>query len=61
MLRRRVGLRVDGMAGVRRYSVAEIRPAGTVPGVLAITADECRLLDLRELLADRPANRRRDL
>ena len=28
---------------------------------LAITADECRLLDLRELLADRPANRRRGL
>jgi purine-binding chemotaxis protein CheW len=59
--RRRVGLRVDGMAGVRRYTVAEIRPAGAVPGVLAITADECRLLDLRELLADRPANRRREL
>jgi len=59
--RRRVGLRVDGMAGVRRYTVAEIRPAGTVPGVLAITGDECRLLDLRELLADRPAHRRPDL
>lgn len=59
--RRRVGLRVDGMAGVRRYTVAEIRPAGTVPGVLAITADECRLLDLRELLADRHAHRRPDL
>ena len=53
--RRRVGLRVDGMAGVRRYTVAEIRPGGSVPGVLAVTADECRLLDLRGLLADRPA------
>lgn len=53
--RRRVGLRVDGMAGVRRYTVAEIRPASAVPGVLAIAGDECRLLDLRELLADRPA------
>jgi chemotaxis signal transduction protein len=59
--RRRVGLRVDGMAGVRRYTVAEIRPATAIPGVLAITVDECRLLDLRELLADRPANRRREL
>jgi purine-binding chemotaxis protein CheW len=59
--RRRVGLRVDGMAGVRHYTVAEIRPGGPVPGVLGITADECRLLDLRELLADRPANRRREL
>ena len=53
--RRRVGLRVDGMAGVRRYTVAEIRPGGAVPGVLAVTGDECRLLDLRGLLADRPA------
>ena len=53
--RRRVGLRVDGMAGVRRYTVAEIRPGGAVPGVLAVTADDCRLLDLRGLLADRPA------
>jgi len=59
--RRRIGLRVDGMAGVRRYTVAEIRPAGAAPGVLAITADECRLLDLRELLADRPAKRHREL
>lgn len=59
--RRRVGLRVDGMAGVRRYTLAEIRPAGAVPGVLAITADECRLLDLRELLVDRPAKRHREL
>ena len=56
--RRRVGLRVDGMAGVRRYTVAEIRPGGSVPGVLAVTADECRLLDLRGLLADRGAPRR---
>jgi purine-binding chemotaxis protein CheW len=55
---RRVGLRVDGMAGVRRYTVAEIRPGGTVPGVLAVTGDECRLLDLRGLIADRPAPRR---
>ena len=53
--RRRVGLRVDGMAGVRRYTVAEIRPGGPVPAVLAVTADECRLLDLRELLAKRAA------
>ena len=52
---RRVGLRVDGMAGVRSYTVGEIRPGGTVPGVLAVTADECRLLDLLGLLADRPA------
>jgi purine-binding chemotaxis protein CheW len=53
--RRRVGLRVDGMAGVRRYTVADIHPGGPVPGVLAVTADECRLLDLRGLLADRAA------
>ena len=53
--RRRVGLRVDGMAGVRRYTVAEIRPGSSVPGVLAVTADECRLLDLRGLLAVRAA------
>jgi purine-binding chemotaxis protein CheW len=56
--RRRVGLRVDGMAGVRRYSAAEIKPGGPVPGVLAITTDECRLLDLRELLAEPAAARR---
>ena len=56
--RRRVGLRVDGMAGVRRYTVAEIRPGGAVPGVLAVAADDCRLLDLRGLLADRGAPRR---
>lgn len=56
--RRRVGLRVDGMAGVRRYGAAEIRPGGAVPGVLGITADECRLLDLRELLTERAAARR---
>ena len=56
--RRRVGLRVDGMAGVRRYTAAEIRPGGTVPGVLGVTADECRLLDLRELLTERAAARR---
>jgi len=56
--RRRVGLRVDGMAGVRRYTVAEIRPGGSVPGVLGVTADECRLLDLQELLANRPASAR---
>ena len=30
--RRRVGLRVDGMAGVRRYTVAEIRPGRLGPG-----------------------------
>ena len=59
--RRRVGLRVDGMAGVRRYPAAEIRPGGSVPGVLAVTADECRLLDLRELLAERAAPRRSGL
>jgi len=53
--RRRVGLRVDGMAGVRRYTLADIRPGGPVPGVLAVTADDCRLLDLRGLLADRTA------
>jgi purine-binding chemotaxis protein CheW len=53
--RRRIGLRVDGMAGVRRYTLTEIRPGGTVGGVLAVTTDECRLLDLRGLLADRPA------
>jgi purine-binding chemotaxis protein CheW len=53
--RRRVGLRVDGMAGVRRYGMADIHPGGAVPGVLAVTADGCRLLDLRGLLADRPA------
>ena len=53
--RRRVGLRVDGMAGVRRYTLADIHPGGPVPGVLAVTADECRLLDLRGLLADRAA------
>jgi chemotaxis signal transduction protein len=56
--RRRVGLRVDGMAGVRRYTAAEIRPGGLVPGVLGVTADECRLLDLRELLAKHAAARR---
>lgn len=59
--RRRVGLRVDGMAGVRRYTAAEIRPGGPVPGVLAVTADECRLLDLRELLVERAAPRRSGL
>jgi hypothetical protein len=46
------------MAGVRRYSATEIKPGGPVPGVLAITTDECRLLDLRELLAERAAARR---
>lgn len=56
--RRRVGLRVDGMAGVRRYTAAEIRPGGAVPGVLGVTADECRLLDLRELLTEHAAARR---
>jgi purine-binding chemotaxis protein CheW len=56
--RRRVGLRVDGMAGVRRYTAGEIRPGGAMSGVLGITADECRLLDLRELLAERAATRR---
>ena len=56
--RRRVGLRVDGMAGVRRYTVAEIRPGGATPGVLAVTADACRLLDLRGLLAKRAARTR---
>lgn len=56
--RRRVGLRVDGMAGVRRYTAGEIRPGGAVPGVLGVAADECRLLDLRELLTERAAARR---
>ncbi|HUM10507.1 MAG TPA: chemotaxis protein CheW [Myxococcaceae bacterium] len=56
--RRRVGLRVDGMAGVRRYTAAEIRPEGSVPGVLGVTGDECRLLDLQGLLAKRSAARR---
>ncbi len=56
--RRRVGLRVDGMAGVRRYTAAEIRPGGSVPGVLGVTGDECRLLDLQGLLANRSAGRR---
>jgi purine-binding chemotaxis protein CheW len=56
--RRRVGLRVDGMAGVRRYTATEIRPGGTVPGVLGVTADECRLLDLQGLLANRAAKPR---
>src|SRR5262249_34749905 len=51
--RRRVGLRVDGMAGVRRYGEEEIRPGGTAPGVLGVTADDCRLLDLLALLAPR--------
>jgi purine-binding chemotaxis protein CheW len=55
--RRRVGLRVDGMAGVRRYTEAEIRPGSPTPGVLGVTTDECRLLDLRGLLANRPAAR----
>jgi len=55
--RRRVGLRVDGMAGVRRYTEAEIRPGGGEPGVLGVTTDECRLLDLRGLLASRSAER----
>ena len=59
--RRRVGLRVDGMAGVRRYTAAEIRPGASVRGVLGITADECRLLDLRELLAEGAAPRRTGL
>ena len=54
---RRVGLRVDGMAGVRRYSEAEIRPGAPGPGVLGVTADDCRLLDLRDLLAVRGAER----
>ncbi len=55
--RRRVGLRVDGMAGVRRYTEAEIRPGGSTVGVLGVTSDECRLLDLRALLANRTAPR----
>ena len=50
--RRRVGLRVDGMAGVRHYGLAEIRPGGNVRGVLAVTADDCRLLDLPLLLSE---------
>jgi purine-binding chemotaxis protein CheW len=52
--RRRVGLRVDGMAGVRRYGEEEIRPGGTVRGVLGVTNDDCRLLDVLGLLAHRP-------
>ncbi|HVP61968.1 MAG TPA: chemotaxis protein CheW [Myxococcaceae bacterium] len=59
--RRRVGLRVDGMAGVRRYTAAEIRPGATVPGVLGETGDECRLLDLQGLLANRSAGPRAGL
>lgn len=59
--RQRVGLRVDGMAGVRRYAAAEIRPGAAVPGVLGVTGDECRLLDLLGLLANRPAGPRRGL
>ncbi len=55
--RRRVGLRVDGMAGVRRYTEAEIRPGTSTAGVLGVTSDECRLLDLRALLANRTAPR----
>lgn len=55
--RRRVGLRVDGMAGVRRYRDADIRPGGAVPAVLGVTTDECRLLDVRGLLGNRPAAR----
>ena len=51
--RRRVGLRVDAMAGVRRYTVAEIRPGGAAKGVLGVTSDDCRLLDLHGLLANR--------
>lgn len=53
--RRRVGLRVDGMAGVRRYGEAEIQPGGPVACVLGVTADGCRLLDLRGLLTNRAA------
>jgi chemotaxis signal transduction protein len=49
--RRRVGLRVDGMAGVRRYGETEIRPGGPTRGVLGVTADDCRLLDVLGLLA----------
>ena len=55
--RRRVGLRVDGMAGVRRYTEAEIRPGAPGSAVLAVTTDDCRLLDLRGLLANRSAER----
>jgi purine-binding chemotaxis protein CheW len=56
--RRRVGLRVDGMAGVRRYTGEEIRPGSSVPGVLGVTGDGCRLLDLQGLLANRSAEPR---
>jgi len=52
--RRRVGLRVDGMAGVRRYREDEIRPGGAARGVLGVTTDDCRLLDVLGLLAHRP-------
>ena len=55
--RRRVGLRVDGMAGVRRYTEAEIRPSPPGNAVLAVTGDDCHLLDLRGLLENRPAAR----
>ena len=55
--RRRVGLRVDGMAGVRRYTEAELRPGPTASAVLAVAADDCRLLDLRGLLGNRAAGR----
>jgi purine-binding chemotaxis protein CheW len=59
--RRRVGLRVDGMAGVRRYTEAEIRPEAAGPAILGVTADACRLLDLRGLLGSHAAAGRRGL
>ncbi len=55
--RRRVGLRVDGMAGVRRYTEAEIRPGSAQAGVLGIAGDDCRLLDLQALLSTSAASR----
>ena len=55
--RRRVGLRVDGMAGVRRYTEAEILPGPKGNAVLAVAGDDCRLLDLLGLLGNRPAER----
>lgn len=48
--RRRIGLRVDGMAGVRHYGESEIRPLEAGAPVLGVTGDDCRLLDLQTLL-----------
>jgi len=42
---------------VRRYTEAELRPGPTASAVLAVAADDCRLLDLRGLLGNRAAGR----